>query len=127
MSLELDEKADLAAGRRVTLGGRGLSGLELVVLPLTLRQNIALARHMPKLMRMHEEKAFDAETIDAVVDVVCIGLRRAHPNISADDLLDLEVTIDDLIAAARVVIEQAGGKKVEAAEGESSAASALTR
>jgi hypothetical protein len=45
-------------------------------------------------------------------------LRRAHPALTRDEFFDLPIPLGELVAALPVVIEQAGGRKVDAAAGE---------
>lgn len=112
MSLALDAAVDLTAARTVRLGGR-----DFTVAPLLLRQILAIADHVPKLAGI-SSATLSGETLAPLVDVIWQGLRRAHPNLARDELLDLPITIPELVAAFPVVVEQAGGRK-EPAAGES--------
>lgn len=120
MSLELKAGVDLSGARKVTLAGK-----DYEIVPFTLRRTIAMAKVAPALE--HLSKAKDAtlsdEELMAFVDVVRIGLSGAYPSVTNDDVLDLPLELKDLVAAANVVIEQAGGKRAGATAGESSAAS----
>jgi hypothetical protein len=124
MSLELDEKIDLATARAVRLGGG-----EFRVAPLSLRQILAIADYVPKLSGISAEN-MSGERLVPLAEVLWHGLRRAHPKLTRDEFFDLPITIAELMAALPVVIEQAGGRKVDAGEGphagEISAASAST-
>ena len=64
------------------------------------------------------------ERLAPLAEVLWHGLRRAHPRLTRDEFFDLPITIAELVAALPVVIEQAGGKRVDAAAGEMAAASA---
>ncbi len=112
MSLDRDESLDLSAARTVRLAGR-----DFYVLPLSLRQIIAMADHVPKLSGITAEN-LSGERLMPVCEVVWDGLRRAHPKLTKDEFLDLPITMAELVAAVPVVIEQAGGKKVSADTGE---------
>lgn len=56
--------------------------------------------------------------IDGAVAVVVAGLRPAHPDITADALLDIEATTDELNEAVGVVLRAAGLRQTDNAEGE---------
>jgi hypothetical protein len=124
MSLELDETIDLAHARIVRLGGH-----DFHVAPLSLRQILAIADHVPKLSGIGAE-TMSGERLMPLAEVLWHGLRRAHPNLARDEFFGLPITIAELVAALPVVIEQAGGRKVHAGEGaalgEAIAASAST-
>jgi hypothetical protein len=115
MGLERDEKVDLAGARPVRLGGH-----EFQVAPLSLRQILAIADYVPKLAAVTVEN-INAERLMPAAEVVWNGLRRAHPALTRDEFFDLPITIAEMFAALPVVIEQAGGRKVDAAAGELSA------
>jgi hypothetical protein len=107
MSLERDDAVDISEARTVKLGGR-----EFFVPPLSLRQIIAIADHVPVVQKqLADPERGGSERINPLVDVVWNGLRRAHPTITRDDFIDLPMTIEELIAAFTVVVEQAAGKK----------------
>ena len=120
MSFEINEAIDLSAARIVRLAGR-----EFHVAPLSLRQILAIADYVPKLSGMSAED-LSGERLVPLAEVLWHGLRRAHPNLSRDEFFDLPITIAELVAALPVVIEQAGGRRVESSLGETLAASALT-
>ena len=119
MSLDRDETIDLATARPVRLAGR-----DFHVAPLSLRQILAIADHVPKLSGIGMDN-LSGERLAPLAEVLWHGLRRAHPRLTHDEFFDLPITIAELVAALPVVIEQAGGRKVEAV-GEISATSALT-
>ena len=110
MSFERDETVDLANARTVRLGGR-----EWVVAPLSLRQILAIADFVPKLSTVGVD-SLSGERLAPLAEVLWHGLRRAHPRLTRDEFLDLPITIAELVAALPVVIEQAGGRRVEAGE-----------
>jgi hypothetical protein len=116
MPFDIDEKVDLTQARTVTLAGR-----ELKVAPLPLRQVIAISDVVPNFAALNSGKV-GAEAFDPLVEVVWRGLLRAYPQLTKDELLDLPITMADLVAAVSVVIEQAGGRK-EGAAGEQRATS----
>ncbi len=113
MSLDLDESIDLTSARVVRLAGR-----DFHVAPLSLRQILAIADYVPKLSAVAADN-LSGERLAPLAEVLWHGLRRAHPKLTRDEFFDLPVTIADLVAALPVVIEQAGGKRVDAAAGES--------
>ncbi len=117
MSFEPDDNLDLTAARPVRLAGR-----EFQVVPLSLRQILAIADYVPKLSGIAAE-TLSGERLAPLAEVMWHGLRRAHPRLTRDEFFDLPITIAELVAALPVVIEQAGGKRVDAA-GETLAASA---
>jgi hypothetical protein len=119
MSLERDESIDLATARPVRLAGR-----DFHVAPLSLRQILAIADYVPKLSGIGMDN-LSGERLAPLAEVLWHGLRRAHPRLTHDEFFDLPITIAELVAALPVVIEQAGGRKVDAV-GEISATSALT-
>jgi hypothetical protein len=43
-------------------------------------------------------------------------LRRAHPRLTRDEFFDLPISIAELVTALPVVIEQAGGRRIDAEE-----------
>jgi hypothetical protein len=120
VSFETDEKLDQAGTRTVRLGGH-----DWVVAPLSLRQILAIADYVPKLSAIGVEN-LSSERLTPLAEVLWHGLRRAHPRLTRDEFFDLPITIAELVAALPVVIEQAGGQKVDAAAGESLAASPST-
>jgi hypothetical protein len=119
VSLDRDESIDLSTARTVRLGGH-----DFHVAPLSLRQILAIADHVPKLSGIGMDN-LSGERLAPLAEVLWHGLRRAHPRLTHDEFFDLPITIAELVAALPVVIEQAGGRKVEAV-GEISATSALT-
>ncbi len=110
MSLERDEKLDLSGARTVWLGGR-----DWIVAPLSLRQILAIADFVPKLSAIGADN-LSGERLAPLAEVLWHGLRRAHPRLTRDEFFDLPITIAELVAALPVVIEQAGGRRVDAAE-----------
>jgi len=123
VSLDPDDTLDLTTARAVRLAGR-----DFCVLPLSLRQILAIADYVPKLSGIGVDN-LSGERLLPLCEVLWHGLRRGHPRLTRDEFFDLPITIAELVAALPVVIEQAGGKRVEAAEasaGEVPAASAST-
>ena len=110
MSFEPDEKLDLTGARAVRLGGR-----EWIVAPLSLRQILAIADFVPKLSATGVD-GLSGERLTPLAEVLWHGLRRAHPRLTRDEFFDLPITIAELVAALPVVIEQAGGRRIDAAE-----------
>lgn len=56
--------------------------------------------------------------IDGAVGVLVAGLAPAHPDIKADDLLDIEATMAELNAAVATVLRTAGLQATDAGPGE---------
>ena len=121
MTVERDESIDLTVARTVRLAGR-----DFHVAPLSLRQILAIADYVPKLSAIGVE-SLSGERLAPLAEVLWHGLRRAHPKLTRDEFFDLPIAIAELVAALPVVIEQAGGRKVDAATGEVLAASASTQ
>lgn len=119
MSLDLDDKADMTGARTVTLAGR-----DFTILPLSLRQVLAIADLTPKLGGFSTD-AISSERLVPLAEIVFCGLRRAYPSMTHDEFFDMPIKVLDLVAALPVVIEQAGGRMVNDA-GEAVAASGLT-
>jgi hypothetical protein len=131
VSFEPDESVDLSAARVVQLGGRAW-----FIAPLSLRQILAIADHVPKLSALGAESISGARLLP-LAEVLWHGLRRAYPQLGREAFFDLPITIAELVTALPVVIEQAGGRTTNGApgdgspggsanEGESRAASAST-
>jgi hypothetical protein len=112
VSMERDESIDLATARVVRLAGR-----DFYVAPLSLRQILAIADHVPKLSGITAEN-LSGERLAPLAEVLWHGLRRAHPKLTRDEFLDLPIPLGELVTALPVVIEQAGGRKVDAEMGE---------
>jgi hypothetical protein len=110
VSFERDETLDPSAARTVRLGGR-----DWLVAPLSLRQIIAIADFVPKLSAINADSLSGAR-LTPLAEVLWHGLRRAHPRLTRDEFLDLPITIAELVAALPVVIEQAGGRRIDATE-----------
>jgi len=108
VSLDPDQNLDRGAARSVRLAGR-----EFYVAPLSLRQILAIADHVPKLSGITVEN-LSGERLLPLAEVVWHGLRRAHPSLTREEFFDLPIPIGELVAALPVVIEQAGGKRIEA-------------
>ena len=120
MGLACDDSIDLTTARTVRLAGH-----DFHVAPLSLRQILAIADYVPKLSAIGAEN-LSGERLVPLAEVLWHGLRRAHPKLTRDEFFDLPITIAELVAALPVVIEQAGGKRVDAGAGEILATSAST-
>jgi hypothetical protein len=121
VTIERDESIDLATARVVRL-----AGADFHVAPLSLRQILAIADYVPKLSAINAD-SLSGERLAPLAEVLWHGLRRAHPQLTREEFFDLPITIAELVAALPVVIEQAGGRKADAAAGETVAASASTQ
>jgi hypothetical protein len=111
LSLDIDQTVDLSAARLVRLAGS-----DFYIAPLSLRQILAIADHVPKLSGITAE-TMSGERLTPLAEVLWQGLRRAHPKLTRDEFLDLPIPLGELVAALPVVIEQAGGKRIEAVAG----------
>lgn len=125
MTLETEEGRSWPGARTVRLGDR-----EFVVPPLSLRQNVVLADVTRDIYGKSTPMPDDptrvmvgTSELGRYVDALVIGLSRAYPKITRDDLLDLDASTVDLIHAVGVVVEQGGGKKPDPGAGEQQAAS----
>lgn len=117
MSLERDESFDLAMACTVRLADRDFS-----IAPLSLRQVLAVADQLPKMVGLTAENV-SGERLAPIAEIVWQGLRRAYPQLTREEFFDLPITVAELVAALSVVMQQAGARKRESGEGESSAAS----
>ena len=63
------------------------------------------------------------ERLAPIAEIVWQGLRRAYPELTREEFFDLPITVEELVAALSVVMQQAGGRKRESGEGELQAAS----
>lgn len=82
----------------ITLGGR-----QFALRPLKLGQ---LLRLVDALDRMAGQQG--GALIESAAEVVAAGLAPAHPDLSAEALLDLEAGVDELNAAVAAVLRVAG-------------------
>jgi hypothetical protein len=112
LSLDLDQSVDLSLARVVKLAGR-----DFYVAPLSLRQILAIADYVPKLSGITPE-TLSGERLQPLAEVLWHGLRRAHPDLTREEFFDLPIPLGELVAALPVVIEQAGGRKVDTTAGE---------
>jgi len=117
---DLDPACDKARCRKIELAGR-----EFFIAPLPLRQVLAVSDLMPRLSGITAQN-FGRDNVDAVIDLLWYGLLKAHPHLTKDDLLDLPITLADLMNVVPVVLEQAGGKRADPA-GEAQATSGSTQ
>jgi hypothetical protein len=108
VTFERDESLDLAGARTVRLGGR-----DWLIAPLSLRQILAIADFVPKLSAIGVDN-LSGERLAPLAEVLWHGLRRAHPRLTRDEFFDLPITIAELVTALPVVIEQAGGRRLDA-------------
>jgi hypothetical protein len=92
----------------VTLGGRHFE-----IRPLKLGQ----LRHLLDALEGMTGKSGGA-LIEAAATVVTAGVVPAHPDLTADAVLDLEATIVELNAAVATILRIAGLNPVEQSSGE---------
>lgn len=113
MPFDLDPNLDGRHCREITLAGRTLK-----IAPFVLRNKIKAASLLPRI----DATVDPGERLAILVEFIALGLQRAYPGVTENDLLDGEIDIEELTAAADVVIAQAGGrKKSENAAGEAQA------
>ncbi|HUO54276.1 MAG TPA: hypothetical protein VMU18_06030 [Rhodoblastus sp.] len=111
-----DPKIDCARAPVVALGGR-----EFFVPVLALRQARVVVPGLLKLMpRLNAVQArigagdplgatlLDRDDVELMIDVVHCGLTRAYPDLSRDDLLDLEAAFPELVSALAAIARQTG-------------------
>jgi hypothetical protein len=115
VNFERDETIDLSQAREVKLGG-----CDFYIAPLSLRQILAIADHVPKLSGITMDN-ISSERLMPLAEVLWHGLRRAHPRLTREAFFDLPITIPEMFNAVPVVIAQAGGREVDSALGEWSA------
>jgi hypothetical protein len=111
-----DPKIDFSRAAVVELGGR-----EFFVPPLALRQARIVVPGLLKLMpRLNAIQArigagdplgaalLEQDDIELMIEVVHSGLTRAYPEISRDEVLDLQAGFAELIAALAAIARQTG-------------------
>jgi hypothetical protein len=121
VSLERDDKIDLTGAETIVLGGR-----DFAVAKLPLRQIIALADHSPKLDQALRAPGWNGETITPLIEAMLIALKPTYPSLTRDELLDLPVTVAEMLTAIPTIYLQAGARRRDAAAGEAEATSAST-
>ncbi len=107
----------------ITLGGRVFT-----IRPLTLRQIRDLGVGLVKAAaRPTDAAAAEREAYDRMVETVAGGLARDYPEITAEALLDMEVSLAELQRARLAVLEHSGliESKGEAAAGASTGATSM--
>lgn len=97
--------SDAAAGT-IIIGGREFT---------VKRPKLGQLRHILDALGAMQGKDGGA-LIDASVALLIAGLRPAHPDLTVEELLDLESTIAELNSAVGLVLDLAGLKPVETGE-----------
>lgn len=109
MSLDRDPHIDVTDAPVARLGGR-----EFPVPPLKLRRILAVAALQSRMAQMRDRLKvgeFDDESFAPAIEILRQGLLGAHPDATADDLLDMPITIAEVLKAIEtVIIPQAGGR-----------------
>lgn len=110
-----------------------LAGREWFVPVLALRQTRVVApafmRLLPTLSALQNAAGGDVGAVletrhlDALMEAVHAALTRAYPDLSLDAFLDLEASLNELVAAVPVIAKQTGlfhpaDEKTESALGE---------
>jgi hypothetical protein len=111
-----DPKIDCACACVVALGGQ-----EFFVPTLALRQARVvvpgLLKLMPRLIAIQTRigagdplgaALIEKDDVELMIDVVHCGLTRAYPDLTRDDLLDLEASFPELVAALGLIARQTG-------------------
>jgi hypothetical protein len=111
-----DPKVDCARAPIVELGG-----CEFFIPALALRQARivvpGLLKLMPRLNAIQARIAsgdplgaalLEQDDVELMIDVVHSGLTRAYPDMSREDILDLQAGFAELIAALAVIAKQTG-------------------
>jgi hypothetical protein len=114
--MRIDPKVDCAQAPVAALGGR-----EFFIPALSLRQSRIVVPGLLKLLpRLNAIQArigagdplgaalLEQDDLDLMIDVVHAGLSRAHPDLTRDDLLDLEAGFADLAGALAIIAKQTG-------------------
>ncbi len=116
-----DPRIDIAGAPTITVGGRKFA---IPVLPLRqTRKIVALQAKLANALDQIRAGNGIEEYSLVAVEVVQIGLSRAYPEITVDDVDDM-INMDELRAAVRVVTRQTlMYDKGSAAAGEEQAAS----
>ena len=81
-----------------------LAGRDFYIAPLSLRQILAIADYVPKLSGITAD-TMTGERLTPLAEVLWHGLRRAHPQLTRDEFLDLPITV------ARACCRAAGGDR----------------
>lgn len=97
-----------------------LGALELFVPVLALRQTRivvpGIMQLMPRLNEIQRELAdgnqagalLAVDDVDLIIDVVHAALTRAYPQMTRDDLLDLDASFPQLVSAMGIIARQTG-------------------
>jgi hypothetical protein len=114
--MRIDSKIDCAHAPVAALGGR-----EFFVPALSLRQARTvipgLLKLLPRLNAIQARIAagdplgaalLEQDDLDLMIDVVHAGISRAHPDLTRDDVLDLEAGFADLAGALAIIARQTG-------------------
>ncbi len=112
MACDIDPACDKARCKIIILAGE-----QYYVAPLPLRHVLAIADLIPKLSGITVQN-MRGEMFDPVLELIRRGLLKTYPGLTMDDLLDLPITIAELLEATPVVVEQAGGRKADVPAGE---------
>jgi hypothetical protein len=94
-----DPKIDITDAAKVELGGHTWY---VPVLPLRHSKRMHPLRH--ELAQL--QPGMTEQHVDLMIRVVHVALTRAHPYLTLDQLLDLAVTMDELLGAVPVVLAQ---------------------
>ncbi len=116
MTMVFDGTNNSARAPLITLAGR-----EFFAPVIALRQARivvpGLLKIMPKLTKIQqglaagdlaEAAVLESEDVELMIDIVHAALTRAQPGLSRDELLDLDASLVELIAALAVVARQSG-------------------
>lgn len=111
--------AEKDAAPKITIGGQTFS------IPLMApRQNRKLVPAAAQFGTMLSGGVVDEDQFDRLLALVQVGISRAHPEITLDDLLDMPITLPEMVDALSVIFEQTGVLKVgKPAAGEATAGS----
>ena len=107
MSFERDDKLDLSGRPSGAAWRARLAGGAAVATPDSGHRRLCAEAFN------RGRRSPSGERLAPLAEVLWHGLRRAHPRLTRDEFLDLPITIAELVAALPVVIEQAGGRRVD--------------
>jgi hypothetical protein len=97
-----------------------LAGQSYQVKPLAFRD---VSKILPVVGNAFSSPRMSEDQLTALAQIVFYGLRKAHPDLTLDAVLDMPVSVEEMTAAAVTICQRAGLKKKESDSGEAKAAS----
>ncbi len=99
-----------------------LAGETYSVKRLTLRQSRALNIGVTRDRQDSGVNSF----IDMAVEIIAVALSRDYPEMTADAILDSQITPNEIVAASNMIMDFSGFKKKESGSGEAVPGAAST-